>query len=111
MPGGRDHGFGDRLRVAPAPFPARIAGLRAWLSGPVTTPRARTAYWCAQELAVHCVERVPEPSLQWQKRLLRKTRRRRGESGANPSLKIGLFRTILDGNKLVLALKIAKNRN
>jgi hypothetical protein len=34
------------------------------------------------------------------------THRWRGESGANPSLKIGLFRTILDGNKLVLALKI-----
>jgi hypothetical protein len=39
------------------------------------------------------------------------TRPWRGESGANPSPKIGLFRAILDGNKLVLAPKIAKDRN
>jgi hypothetical protein len=31
------------------------------------------------------------------------TRRWRGESGANPSPKLGLFRAILDGNKLVFA--------
>ena len=30
---------------------------------------------------------------------------------SEPVSEIGLFRAILDGNKLVLALKIAKNRN
>jgi len=39
------------------------------------------------------------------------TRRWRRESRANPSPKMGLFRTILDGKKLVLVLKIAKNRH
>jgi hypothetical protein len=32
---------------------------------------------------------------------VRLTHRWRGESGANPSPKLGLFRAILDGNKLV----------
>jgi hypothetical protein len=41
----------------------------------------------------------------------RETHRWRRESRANPSPKMGLFRTILDGKKLVLVLKIAKNRH
>jgi hypothetical protein len=35
------------------------------------------------------------------KRSSQRTQRWRGESGANPSPKLGLFRAILDGNELV----------